>query len=141
MNIFKHIFVVSVLTVSCNSFGMFFKQELIKKPSQAQQQRNVYEFLAIRHLDGIEQQQLLHYINAGNFSHPDCQELVRCAKQNEFNETAKINPRILNITNKKNNTNSKFFNIRDNNKNNTFHFTMTSKNGMPTQVLSERNSQ
>lgn len=34
MNIFKYIFIVSIVTISCNAFGMFFRQSLIYSPKE-----------------------------------------------------------------------------------------------------------
>lgn len=136
MNSIKYLFYTSLLTISCNAFGMFgFEHELTSnKPSKQRE----YECLGLLHLTGKKQSQYFDYLNNNDTNNPEFQTLLKKAQLQQFKESEKENPVITNLKNSEYIfTNSyrltklasepKKLNIK------------ISKDGRPTKVLSERN--
>lgn len=148
MKNFQYIVCASVLTVSCNAFGMFgMGRELCGEPSNAQQKEHKRTIRGLMYTKEENQQEYFDLLNSGNTQSERFLLLEKDAKiaqkiahlsQLDVN-SIKRNPQ-LNIA-KGINTNTNFYTQRKTANINAPQrkFVMLSKNGFPTEVLAPRN--
>jgi len=151
MNTFQYIVCASVLTVSCNAFGMFgMGRALTGELSQAQQKEHNRTMLGLMYTKAEDQQEYFDLLNSGKTQTERFLILKKDAKVAQKMEylstldadSIKKHPQ-LNIA-ELINTNTNVFAQR---KTSTINaapqrkFVIISKNGFPTEVLATRNRQ
>jgi hypothetical protein len=82
MNIFKHIFVMNLLIISCNAFAMFgFGQDLRKQSSTAKRKEAQFTMLCLR-ATGKEQARFTELVNKGDLrTKPENKEVIKIARR------------------------------------------------------------
>jgi len=151
MKTFQYIVCASVLTVSCNAFGMFgMGRELYGEPSKAQQKEHIHTIRGLMYTKEENQQEYFDLLNSGKTQSERFLKLKKDAKVAQKIErlqqldvnSIKKNPQ-LNIATQPINTNTSLFAQRKTAMTNAPQrkFVILSKNGFPTEVLATRNRQ